>query len=75
LTTKVKTIITSINMVDVNVTTHNMTIEEQVFKDRKLKKNKFAILGSRRKVEEVYGGNYTTNASTQSTTKLTYSFN
>jgi hypothetical protein len=43
LTTKVKTIITSINMVDVNVTTHNMTSEEQVFKDRKLKKNKFAI--------------------------------
>jgi hypothetical protein len=34
---------TLVNMVDVNVTTQNKTNEEQVFKYRKPRKNKFAI--------------------------------
>ncbi len=40
LVAKVKTIIASVNMVDVNVTTQSKTSEEQMFKDQQLRKNK-----------------------------------
>jgi hypothetical protein len=40
---KVKTIITYMNVVDVNVTTRNTATEEQVFKNRKSKKAKSVI--------------------------------
>jgi len=39
---EVKMVTASINMVDVNVTTRSKTSEEQMFKDREPRKNKFA---------------------------------
>jgi hypothetical protein len=41
-TVEIKTVITLVNMVDVNVTTQSKTSEEHVFKDQKPRKNKSA---------------------------------
>jgi hypothetical protein len=38
LVAKTQTITTNVNMVDVNVTTRSKVTEEQMFKDRKLRK-------------------------------------
>jgi hypothetical protein len=38
-----QTIITNVNVLDVNFTTRSKTIEEQVFKDKKPRKTKSAI--------------------------------
>jgi hypothetical protein len=45
---KTQIIIANVNVVDVNVTTRNKVIEEQVFKDRKLRKQKVLLIGEKK---------------------------
>jgi len=55
-------ITTYVNVVDVNATTRGKAIEEQMFKDRKLMKTKSVLLGGKKKVEEVNGGDNSTDS-------------
>ncbi len=41
--TQIQTIVANVNVVDVNVTTRSKPIEEQVFKDKKLRKTKNVV--------------------------------
>jgi hypothetical protein len=59
--TKIQTITTYVNVMDVNVTVKCKVIEGQVFKDRKLKKAKNVANWKKKKtVEKVNGGNNST---------------
>ncbi len=50
-------------MVDVNVTTRNKVIEEQVFKDKKLIKAKNGVDWEKKeRLKQSYGGNKSTNS-------------
>ncbi len=48
------------NILDVNVTTRGKAIEKQMCKDKKPKKTKSVVVGKRRTIKEVYGGDNST---------------